>query len=310
MLADALVNAFRYLVLVLTVITLAILLVEVLMEMGWIARAGFLAAPLIKFAHLHPECEVSFITAFGSPTASNSILARLYDTGIIDKNELVIASQINSFPSSVVIMRSLVPVLIPLLGRAALIYLGIIFLVGLLRTVLVLLVGRLILEEKPYRHVKSSSSGLSFQEALRRSWRESRAILKRIVVNIVPVTLVVFILIDLGFFDFLAGYVEGYAGSLPVPSEAMPILAAWFASNIAAYTVAGSLYNQGVLTVKEVVVTLLLGRILSSITRVRTEIPFYLGIYEYRIGFELMAISIFLRNGVLLVVTVLLILFW
>jgi len=46
------------------------------------------ASPLTRFAHLREECSISFITAFGSPAASNSMLKKLYDDGLIERKRL------------------------------------------------------------------------------------------------------------------------------------------------------------------------------------------------------------------------------
>jgi len=45
----------------------------------------------------------------------------------------------------------------------------------------------------------------------------------------------------------------------------MPVIAAWFASNVGAYTIAGRLLADGILTSRQTIVILLAGRVLSSL---------------------------------------------
>ncbi len=53
----------------------------------------------------------------------------------------------------------------------------------------------------------------------------------------------VFALIDAGLFDILALFLKEHAVFVPVPGEALPIIAAQFTANIAAYTIAGNLLS-------------------------------------------------------------------
>jgi hypothetical protein len=46
---------------------------ELLIELGWIQKLSFVTAPFMRFGHLREEVGVSFMAAFGSPTAGNSI---------------------------------------------------------------------------------------------------------------------------------------------------------------------------------------------------------------------------------------------
>ena len=153
MLVDAFYLSLDYLLTIIPIMVIGVIAAEFLIEIGWIHKLGFIVSPLTKFAHLREECNISFITAFGSPAASNSMLKKLYDDGLIERKELIVASLINSFPSIIMHWRTLLPVFIPLLGMAGLIYLGILTAVGLLRTLVTLLIGRFLLSEKKYAGV-------------------------------------------------------------------------------------------------------------------------------------------------------------
>lgn len=308
---DALYSAVEYLIRIIPPTVLGIFIMEWLVEMGLVSRLGFVTAPFMRFAHLREEVGVSFLASFGSPTAGNSMVAQMYNNKVIDRRETIIASLINSFPSTIVILRNLLPVLIILLGTTGLIYLGVVVLVGLLRTVLTLVAGRFLLEPKEACTFECYSREVSgARVGFRNAARASARPLKRIIVTMTVVSIVVFQLIDVGFFDTFSAYLNSSFITNYIPADGLPIIAGWFASNIAAYTIAGNLLTTGMLTSKEIVITLLIGRILSSIVRIRSSLPFYIGIFKSDLGVPIMVISLLMQDGIMLVVTVLLVVLW
>ncbi len=310
MLYDAFYQSLDYLFTIIPVMVIGVIAAEFLVEIGWIHKIGFIASPLTRFAHLREECSISFITAFGSPAASNSMLKKLYDDGLIERKELIIASLINSFPAIIMHWRTLLPVFIPLLGTAGMIYLGILTAVGLLRTFVTLLIGHFILGEKQYALSNTIHQSPSFINSFKISIKKSKKTIFRIITMTIPVTILVFISIDAGFFNILAAFLKEHAIFVPVPSEALPIIAAQFTTNIAAYTIAGNLLSAGILNTKEIVLSLLVGKILSSIVSIRILIPYYVGIFGSKLGSQIMIYSAILREGILIVATVIIALSW
>lgn len=310
MLSDAFYLSVDYLLTIIPVMVIGVVVAELLVEIGWIHKIGFIVSPLIRFAHLREECSISFITAFGSPAASNSMLKKLYDDGLIERKELIVASLINSFPSIIMHWRTMLPVFIPLLGMAGMIYLGILTAVGLLRTLVTLLVGRFLLNEKKYIPNNIIHQPRSFSKSLKMSFKKSKKTIYRIITMTIPITILVFVMIDAGFFEVLAAFLKEHAVFVPVPGEALPIIAAQFTANIAAYTIAGNLLSAGILNTKEIVVSLLVGKILSSIMSIRILIPYYVGIFGSKLGTQIMIYSALLREGILIIATVMLAIFW
>jgi hypothetical protein len=217
---------------------------------------------------------------------------------------------INSFPSIIMHWRTLLPVFIPLLGMAGMIYLGILTAVGLLRTLVTLLIGRFLLNEKKYIPNNIIHQPHSFSKSLKMSVKKSKKTIYRIITMTIPVTILVFVMIDAGFFEVLASFLKEHAVFVPVPGEALPIIAAQFTANIAAYTIAGNLLSAGILNTKEIVVSLLVGKILSSIMSIRILIPYYVGIFGSKLGTHIMIYSALLREGILIIATVILAIFW
>jgi len=190
------------------------------------------------------------------------------------------------------------------------IYLGILTAVGLLRTMVTLLIGRFLLSEKQYIPNNIIHAHPSFLNSFKLSIKKSKKTIYRIITMTIPVTILVFVMIDAGFFETLAAFLNEHAVFVPVPVEALPIIAAQFTANIAAYTIAGNLLSAGILNTKEIVVSLLVGKILSSIMSVRILIPYYVGIFGSKLGTQIMIYSAILREGILIVATVILATFW
>ncbi len=146
---------------------------------------------------------------------------------------------------------------------------------------------------------------------MKTSLQTSKPIIKRIVAITIPTTFIVFILLEIGVFDTLSDYLSGVSTYFPVPAESISIIAAHFASFVASATVASNLLMSGVLTGKEVIITLLVADVLSTIiVTVRWRVPHYFGIFGPRIGVQILALATAIRTGIMLVVIFALAIFW
>ena len=300
---------------------IGVIFAELIVALKLVDKIAFIARPITNFAHLRDECGASFLTAFASATSANAMLAAFYKDKIIEKRELFIASMMTSFPAIVMHWRPMLPVLIPLLGIVGIIYFAILTLVGLIKTILIMIAGRFLLEKKDRSQGQNCEYGSadedkpekrpSLKEAVKISLQTSTPILKRIVAITIPTTFIVFILMEIGVFDILASYLSGVSTYFPIPAEGLAIIAAQFGNFIAANTIASNLLTTGVLTGKEVVITLLVADVLATImVTVRWLIPYYLGIFGPRIGTEIMVLATTIRTGIMIVVIFALALFW
>ncbi|NJD52565.1 MAG: nucleoside recognition protein [Candidatus Methanoperedens sp.] len=307
---DALRQALQYLLSVIPATIAGIILMELLIEMGWVQRLGFITAPFMRFGHLREEIGVSFFVSFGSPTAGNSMVAQLNKKGLIDDKETLVSSLVTSFPATFIFVRDLTPVLLILLGTTGIIYLGIVVGVGLLRTAISLILGRFLLPPKKSVIIQQGIKTKKFRDALKSSILSSWVPLRRIIPTMIIAAIIVFQLIDIGFFDMLSAYLKGLPVLKSLPVQALPIIAAWFASNVGAYTIAGKLLADGVMTSKEIVITLLLGRVLSSIVRLRFTVPYYTGIFSPKLGMQIMLLATLMQEGLTIIVITFLVVLW
>jgi hypothetical protein len=300
---SALVSTGRYLALVVPAMVGGVVLANLLVSLGLLERLAWVTRPIIRLGHLNDVCGLSFITAFASPAAANTMLVDQFRQGTIPKRELYVASLANSFPAIVMHWRSMLPVAVPLLGIWGLAYFGILAGVGLVKTVLILAVGRVLLPRPANKAPENRRHERPrFSVALRISLHQSSAVVLRLLKITVPVTWATFCLVEWGLFDRLTQWMAGWSLRLPLPPEGLGVVAAKFANHVAAYTIASNLLAQGLLDGRQLLVVLLVADILASITGLRFLIPYYLGIYGPRLGTELMILSTVLRQGLIFAV--------
>lgn len=293
---------------------IGVIFAELIVALRLVDKIAFIARPLTNFAHLSDECGASFMAAFVSPASANSMLAAFYKDKIIEKKELFIASMMTSFPAIVMHWRPMLPILIPLLGVAGIIYFCILMLVDLIKTLLIMLAGRLLLVKKNSNCGYTNSPKEKrppLKEAVKISLHASKGTIKRILMMTIPITFIVFILLTIGVFNHLASYLSGVSTYFPIPPEGLGIIAAQFASFVVAITVAGNILSTGVLTGKGIIMTLLVGDVLKSfLTMARFLTPYYVGIFGPKNGLQIMLLSTTIRTGIMLVVIFVLALFW
>jgi len=109
-------SALKYLSFMIPSMIAGVILINFIVLLGYLNRLSWLLKPIMKMGHLRSECAMSFITAFASPTAANTMLMELYQKGIISKKELFLSSMANSFPAILTHWRTMLPIIIPLLG--------------------------------------------------------------------------------------------------------------------------------------------------------------------------------------------------
>lgn len=303
-LVSTLVSSAKFLASMIPVFFVGLVVAEILVALGWIDRIAWITRPLTALGHLRKECGASFLTAFFSPGAGNAMLVRHHAAGLIDRRELLIAAMVNTFPGIVMHWRTVLPIALPLIGVWALVYYGFLVLVGFIKTMVALLVGRFLL--KPFDahasgndHVKIETRSMSW-ELVKGSIKKSRGMLLRMIRTTVPVTLIMFSLIDAGAFERLNHGLAFLTAFVPLSPEALSIVATRLGSNIGAFTVAGTLLYSGRIVGQDIVLALLIGNLLASGINLRYLVPYYFGIFGTGMGFQVLTISTGLRMAIML----------
>lgn len=298
-LTHALLTTGKFLLTVVPLCILGVILAQLFVQRGWLEKLSWLARPFMRLGHLHPESAGSFIVAVISPTAAHSMLAKYHQEQRISRCELIIAAIVNALPGYVAQGRRTLPVLIPLVGMFGVVYYCLILLADLVKSIILLAVGRIILPRPDVGQVRlqeaSSCKSPPMGQALKNSLRDARKMVPGILITMVPVTFVVFVLIGLGIFEYAGAHLRGVARFFPIPIESLPIVATRFASPVGAYTMAGSLLSKGVLAGKDVVMVLLVSTLLSTVPNLRYLVPYYFGIFGPKIGTQVVIVSTLMR---------------
>jgi hypothetical protein len=283
------------------------LLVGQLIEgLGWTARLGVLAAPLIRRAHLPPEAGAAFTAAFASGVVANTLLFTSWQEGKLDKRQLVLANILNaSLPAYLLHLPTTFFVVYALLGRATLVYFGLTLAAALLRCLGVILVGRLLLPGGGVQGAAAQAQRPSWPQVWSGVWSKFQKRLGRILTIILPVYVVVFLLAQGGFFAWLSQSAAGWLSSRVVPVEAMSVVVfAVVAEFTSGFAAAGALLQSGSMALSQVVVALLIGNMLATPVRaLRHQLPHYMGIYSPGLGGKLLALGQSVRVASVLLVT-------
>ncbi len=293
-------------------VSLGILAGNFIEALNWTRQMARLARPLIRLGRLSDVTGASFAMAFFSGVSSNAMLAEAFDQGRLGKRELVLANLFNSLPRFFLHLPTVFFLTAPLIGRAAVHYVGITLAAALFQTGVVVLLGRLLL---PGRAAAAADPGaasampaageeVGVSQALARAWYRFRRRIGRLIRYTVPIYTLFFFFQRAGLFqrveDFLAAHLSWLSWLKP---QAMGIVAlhvgAEFAAGLAA---AGALLDQASLGVRDVVLALLVGNVLSTPMRaVRHQFPYYAGIYPSALAVELILYSQVFRVAAVLV---------
>ncbi len=311
---SSVISSLKFLATVLPICAVGVIGAEFIVALGWIDRIAWIACPLTSAGNLKNECGASFLTAFLSPAAANSMLVRYHESGVISRRELLIAAIVNTFPGIMMHWKTMLPVALPLIGVFALIYYALLVLVGLIKTMLALLIGRLFLDAADpivsEAHTSKVVPKSGFWDNLVVSVKRSQKTILHIIYATVPITFVMFLLINAGFFNHLnkgLGFLTAY---IPLCPEALSIVVTRIVSNIGAFTIAGNLLYAGNVTGRDVVLSLLIGNVLASGVNIRYLIPYYFGIFGPRLGIQVLSISMGMRIVIMIGLILVLFALW
>lgn len=275
----------------------------------WTRAVAKVAQPLVRLGRLKDVAGASFSLAFFSGAAANTMLAEAYEKGEITRREVMLSNLFNSLPTYFLHLPTLFFIAAPFIGQAAVLYVGLTIGAALLRTLGIVLLGRLTLPplaEGCVVCLLSEDQKWNWRAALDKAWKRFKRRLPRIVFYTVPIYVAFFFLKRWGAFDALELAMAEHVGFLSwLPPQAMSIVVFHMAAETTAgYAAAGALVQTGGLTVKELVLALLVGNILSSPVRaIRHQFPYYAGIFKPALALNLIVSNQTLRAVSIALVT-------
>lgn len=289
-------------------VALGLLVGQLIEGLGWTRRMGILARPLMRKSHLPPEAGAAFTAAFASGVAANTLLATAWQEGKLDRKQLVLANLLNaSLPAFFLHLPTVLFVVYALLGWIALVYFGLTLAAAFLRCAGVIIAARLILPVTSTKPEIQATGPRNLSLIWRDTWGKFLTRLRRLLLIILPVYMVIFLLVEAGFFTWLSRSLAEVAALKIVPLEAMSVVifavVAEFTSGFAA---AGALLQSGGLAWQEVVLALLIGNVLATPVRtLRHQLPHYMGIYSPAMGTKLLVLGQSVRVASVLLVAAL-----
>ena len=276
-------------------IALGLMAGQIIEASGWIKHLAVLARPLFRFGRLGDRCSAAFTTAFFSGVSANAMLLGFFKEDRISRRELFLSNFINQLPAFFLHLPTTFFIVVPLTGRAGMLYFLITFLAVVLRTILFLIYGRLML---PLPGKGGSGAGehtpTHQKKAVGDIWNRVKTRLPRriarITVYVVPIYTLVFALNAMGLFVKLREALAGYVVTSFMPMESLSVIILSFAAEFTSgFAAAGALLDAGVLTVKQTVLAQLIGNVLAFPVRaLRHQLPRYIGIFSPRMGTQLL----------------------
>ncbi|CAB1077783.1 Predicted cobalt transporter in sulfate-reducing delta-proteobacteria [Olavius algarvensis Delta 1 endosymbiont] len=292
-------------------IVLGLVIGQVIEASGWIRPMAVLARPLFRFGRLGDHCSAAFTAAFFSGVTANAMLLDFFKDGHITRRQLYLSNFINQLPAFFLHLPTTFFIVIPLTGWAGALYFLITFLAVVLRTMVLLVFGRLVLPPvepaaayspgaaPPGKKKMRSTIGQRIKSRLPRR-------VARIAVYVVPIYSLVFILNAMGLFQVLREALAGYVVTSFMPMESLSVIILSFAAEFTSgFAAAGALLEAGVLTVKQTVLALLIGNVLAFPVRaLRHQLPRYIGIFAPKMGTQLLLLGQGLRVSSIILVGV------
>jgi hypothetical protein len=271
------------------------LMAGILIEtLGWTRQAAVLARPFFRFSNLGNRCSAAFTAAFVSGVTANAMLLEYYKENKINKLQLFLSNYVNQFPAFFLHLPTTLFIILPLTGKAGMLYLLLTFLATLSRTVVFFTFGHVFLPDT----ATTAASTAAVEKETKKDWRLIFEKLKsripgrivNIMIWVLPIYTIVFLLNLNGFFSWLNQVVAQTVTLSIIPVESLSVVILSFAAEFTSgFAAAGALMDAGVLTVKQTVIALLLGNILAfPIRALRHQLPRYMGIFSPKMGLQLL----------------------
>jgi hypothetical protein len=281
---------------------------QVIEALGWTRALAVAAGPVFRFGRLGHRCGAAFMAAFVSGVTANAMLVEFYEEKKITRQQLFLTNFINQFPAFFLHLPSTFFIVIPLTGRAGALYFLLTFSAALLRTLLLLCYGRLRLPPtgsgKPLATAADRRARASLGDVIAGVRRKLPRRMTMVAVYVIPIYVAVFLANTMGWFAFMRDALAHLVVASFIPVESLSVVVLSFVAEFTSgFAAAGALMDAGVLTVKQTVLALLLGNILAfPIRALRHQLPHYMGIFQPKMGTQLLIMGQALRLGSLVLI--------
>ena len=290
-------------------IALGLVAGQIIETMGWTRSLAVTARPLFRFGHLGDRCGAAFTAAFISGVTANAMLLEFYQEEKISKSQLFLSNFVNQFPAYFLHLPTTFFIVLPLTGRAGVIYFTLTFAAVLVRTTAFLVYGHFFLapvakgDGFSQTGTQKKRPGVGDVLAGIRGKFPARVI--NIAIFVLPVYIAVFLVNRAGGFVAANEWVASVMTTTFMPVEALSVVVLSFAAEFTSgFAAAGALLSAGAITVKQTALALIMGNILAfPIRALRHQLPRYMGIFSPKMGSQLLLLGQFFRVASLILVT-------
>lgn len=277
-------------------ITIGLVAGQAIEAAGWTHTLGRLGAPLFRFARLGSRCSAAFSTAFISGTAANAMLYDFWKDEKISRSQLIMTNLANQLPAFFLHLPTTVFIVLPLTGWAGGLYFLLTFAAALLRFVLILLWGHW------HPSATREATGEADKELQKKNgrmaiWAAIKSKLPRrltsVATYVIPIYIAAFLLNSAGMFDWMRQWAVHWTAVTVVPVEALSLVVLSFAAEFTSgFAAAGALMQEGVITIKQAVLALLIGNVTAfPIRALRHQLPRLMGIFAPKLGLQILLLG-------------------
>jgi hypothetical protein len=285
-------------------VSLGLFLGQLIEVMGWTDRLVILARPFMAWGHLSQQMGAAFTTAFVSGTASLSMLKTFHQERWLSRPEVILSVLLNTFPTFLRHVPTTFFIILSLVGKAGVIYIGLILAAALLRLTVILIYTHFALPKTENPPSGRKSGAIPWSRAITDVGRVFFPRLFQILRIVVPVYVIMVLASDMGLFAWLRHALAQGITNHFIPLEAMSVVVfSLVVESTSGYAAAGALLGAGSLTTAQTILALLLGNIIATPVRaLRHQTPYYMGIFPPRLGVQLVLITQAFRLGSLILV--------
>lgn len=300
--AQSVIDTWHIVPRVLIIMFVSLYVSQVLIEAGLFKKLEFIGRPLAGLANLPHEAGVTFLASFGSVLAGNTIAAKLYQDGKIDRSQTLLTALLNTTPVYVKeTFTYQIPVMIPLLGiKVGLLYFLTFIVSGIIKTLFVIVYGRMRLKgpESKIRPVDpgSASTGMTtqrkFGEVFVLAFTRQRKIFLKISAIFILTTFTIFLLINNGVITGLVDYVRPLTDFFKLPPSCVLPVSTYIFSPLVGATSIGAMLKDGMLTDLQGITACILGSLLMlPIFTLRYSFARYTSIFGFSLGSSILLVS-------------------
>lgn len=278
-------------------------------EMGLFQRLSYISRPLVSLSHLPAAAASTFMVSFGSTIAANTMIARLKEEGQLSDRQVFFSAIMNGVP---VYFRELftyqLAFVVPILGICVGgIYAAVSISAGIIRLILVMILGRAYLkvDEESSPQIAESPEGRNLRDAALRSLLGQKQIFFRMTALYFIMTLLVLYLNNEGLFQSLDVLPIAHFFGVP-PVTVIPITI-YVASPKAGMTLLGPMIQNGNISEIQALIVLMLGSMfMLPVYAIKSLMPNYTSVFGMRLGLSLVVVSTGINIMVRLLVLILL----